>query len=82
MILTKRGDMVYNNNKIYADNNDYGYRFNLNHPRIRELYERYKRNKGYASTYPLSDEERAEFEMYLQQSIDRQKEKKQRRQKE
>lgn len=66
---------MYNDIKIYADDNDYGYRFNLNHPRIRELYERYKQHKGYASTYPLSDEERAEFEMYLQQSIEKQRRK-------
>lgn len=62
---------------ILTEPNKYGYKFNLNHPRIRTLYERYKKSKGYASTYPLSDSERFEFEEYLQKSIDKQKEKKQ-----
>lgn len=27
---------------IYAKNNPYGYKINVNHPKIRPLYERYK----------------------------------------
>lgn len=61
---------------IYAEPNKYGYRFNVNHPVIRNMYERYKRVKGYATIYPLSDNERFEFEKYLQDSIDKQKERK------
>ena len=60
---------------IYTQPNKYGYKFNLNNPRIQELYERYKASKGYASTYPLSDGERIEFENYLQQSIEKQRRK-------
>lgn len=56
---------------IYNDNNPYGYRYNLNHPQIRELYERYKAWKD-IKTIP-SDEERREFEAYVDKLIDKQK---------
>lgn len=46
---------------IYTVNNPYGYRLNINHPRIRELYERYKRWKDIGGR-PPTDSERREFE--------------------
>lgn len=50
---------------IYTVNNPYGYRLNINHPKIKELFERYKKWKGIASVYPLSDTQRFEFESYV-----------------
>lgn len=44
--------------------NKYGYRLNLNHPAVDELYKRFKRWKGIHINDPLSDEERKEFEDY------------------
>lgn len=50
---------------IYIDNNKYDYRYNLNHPKINELYYRYKKWKGIPRDFPLSDEQRFDFEKYL-----------------
>lgn len=54
---------------IYTQNNPYGYKYNINHPKIRELYERYKEWKGIHTV--LSDEERFEFEDYLTKHFDK-----------
>ena len=50
---------------IYAEYNPYGYKYNINHPKVNELYRRYKVWKGYAVNYPLTDEQRKGFESYL-----------------
>lgn len=50
---------------IYALDNKYGYRIDISHPKIKPLYERFKKWKGIASWVPLSDEERKEFENYI-----------------
>lgn len=50
---------------IFNDDNPYGYRININHPKVRKLYERYKKWKGIPPATPMSDNERLEFEMYL-----------------
>ena len=50
---------------IYCAPNKYGFRLNLRHPKINELYRRYKAWKGYAPHLPLSDNERREFENYI-----------------
>lgn len=50
---------------IYAISNKYGYKYNVNHPLINDLYTRYKKGKGIAYTHPLSDIERADFEKYV-----------------
>lgn len=50
---------------IYTDNNPYGYRINVNHPKVRNKYNRYKTWKGVPLSEPLSDEQRLEFEIYL-----------------
>ena len=52
-------------NSIYLKNNRYGYRLNLNHPKINELYRRYKEWKGLPVTMPLTDAERRDFEEYV-----------------
>ena len=53
------------NTDIFNVNNPYGFKLNLNNPKIRMLYNRYKSWKGIAEHTPLSDEERFEFEAYL-----------------
>ena len=45
--------------------NPYGFKLNINHPRINELYRRYKRWKGLAENYPITDKQRKEFESYV-----------------
>lgn len=52
---------------IYAPENKYGYKINVNHPVIRILYDRYKKWKG-IKMIP-SDKERFEFEHYIEQLI-------------
>lgn len=49
-------------NPMMAKNNPNGYRLNINHPLIREIYWRYKEKKGIPRSCPLSDHERFEFE--------------------
>lgn len=43
----------------------YGYRVNINHPKINPYYRRYKEWREIAFTAALSDQERAEFEAYM-----------------
>lgn len=54
-----------NDVSIFNEDNDYGYKFNVNHPKINELYRRFKLWKGYSMNFPLTDEQRFEFENYL-----------------
>lgn len=56
------------NDTIYAPDNKYGYKININHPKIRPLYERYK-EKLNASI--LSDRERYNFESIIFTMIQR-----------
>lgn len=48
---------------IYNFNNPYGYRYNINHPKVNELFRRYRAWKGIHR--PLTDAERHDFETYL-----------------
>ena len=48
---------------IFNTKNPYGYKINVNHPKISYLYDRYKRWKG-IYTIP-SDEQRLEFEEFI-----------------
>ncbi len=52
---------------VFNQGNPYGYRYNLSHPMVRELYYRFKDWKEIGH-YPLSDEERMEFEGWLDKS--------------
>lgn len=47
---------------IFNDNNPYGYRLNVNQSQINELYKRFLKWKGLSYGFPISDEERFEFE--------------------
>lgn len=59
-----------NNDSIYAPGNKYGYKINVNHPKIRPLYEAYKKKIG---AIILSDKERFHFEYIIFQMIERNK---------
>ena len=54
---------------IRTSSNPYGYLFNINHPKVRPLYERYKKWKGVPLNFPLSDKERFEFETLLTKKV-------------
>lgn len=56
------------NDSIYAEPNKYGYKINVNHPKIRPLYERFKEKLGERI---LSDTQRFTFEMLIFQMIER-----------
>ena len=47
------------NESIFAPENKYGYRININNPQVRPLYEAYKKK---IQAIILSDRERFEFE--------------------
>lgn len=53
------------NTSIYLHNNKQGFRYNINHPKINELYRRYKKWQGIPQGDPLSNEQRRDFEKYL-----------------
>lgn len=50
---------------IYAPENKYGYQVNITNPKIKPLYERFKKWKGLPDWCPLSDAERFEFESFI-----------------
>ena len=60
-----------NNISLYCSDNKYGYKYNINHPKINELYLRYKEWKGIAPNIPMSDNERFEFEKYIDEIIEK-----------
>lgn len=43
----------------------YGFRVNIRNPYAHALYERYSKKKGIPRHYPMSDEERFEFELFV-----------------
>lgn len=53
------------NDSIYNASNPYGFKLNINHPKIKAYYQRYKAWKGYGFNTPLTNEERFEFERYM-----------------
>lgn len=56
------------NDSIFARANEYGYKININHPKIRPFYESYKKKIG---AIILSDKERIEFENVIFKMIER-----------
>ena len=50
---------------IYLHNNPQGFRYNINHQKINDLYRRYKKWQGIPQGDPLSNEQRFDFEKYL-----------------
>ena len=57
--------MSIDNDNIFLTNNPYGYRININHEKIRDKYERYRKWKKIPPYVPLSDKERFEFEEFM-----------------
>lgn len=55
---------------IYAPTNKYGYKININHEKIKPLYERFKAKK---KALILSDTERFEFEAIIFKMIEKAK---------
>lgn len=55
-----------NNDSIFAPPNKYGYKININHPKIRPLYEQHLKKVGERI---LSDRQRFEFEMEILSSL-------------
>lgn len=53
------------NENIHAEGNPYGFQININHPKVRDKYNRFKVWKGVPRAVPLADDERLEFERYL-----------------
>ena len=66
----KLGSLKKKDDSIILPPNKYGYRVNINHPRIRPLYERFKQKKN---ALILSDAERLEFELIILNHIERRK---------
>lgn len=56
--------------KIICEPNKYGYRVNINHPKIKPLYERFKR---FRKAIILSDRECLEFESIIISKVKRSK---------
>lgn len=68
MDLAMESAKITPNDSIYAKPNNYGYKINVNHPKIRPLYERYKEKLGERI---LSDKQRLTFESIIHQMIER-----------
>lgn len=54
------------NDSIYAKPNNYGYKFNVNHPAILPYYNKYKDKAG---AQILSDNQRKHFESIIEKMI-------------
>lgn len=51
--------------EMFIKNNKYGFQLNLNHPKIKELYFRYKGWKNIGFNHPMDDADRIEFENFV-----------------
>ncbi len=49
-------------NDLLVQNNKYGYRLNLKHPTVLQLYKKYREWLKIPAGFPLSDSERFDFE--------------------
>lgn len=68
-ILKIKGSWLEKPNGIFTVQNPWGYRFNINHPKVKLLYERFKKWKGISGA--PSDKQRREFEEYLIQHMNK-----------
>lgn len=62
---------------VYTHNNPYGYRININHPKILPLYEKYCEKIGMPLHIHLSRQQRLDFERIILRMIERTKRSKQ-----
>lgn len=56
---------------IYTKDNPYGYRYNVNHPYISDLYRRFKQAEGYRWDEPIPDAARLRFEAAISGAIEK-----------
>ena len=64
-------DLDLESSNPYTEGNPYGYRLNVNHPKVRELYERYKTKVLHEHiAHPVSDAQRVEFENIILRKIE------------
>lgn len=69
-----KNDSIYNvDSSGNPCRNRQGYRYNINHPAIRPLYETYKRKIGVQSTIGLTTGQRLNFENLLDRTIEKSK---------
>ena len=54
---------------MYNEDNPYGFKLNINHPRVAELWKRFEKYKGIGGR-PPRDDERREFESMILNSKD------------
>ncbi len=64
--------MITDDASVYVNDNPYGYRLNINHPLLRQHYERFKKKCG---TPILSDAERFEFERLMIAALEKRRKK-------
>lgn len=66
-----KGGSAFENKSIYNENNRCGYRYNINHPRIRPLYDAYMKRIGNPPHIHPTHEERLRFEMAVDRMIEK-----------
>lgn len=54
---------------IFMPMNEYGFCVNISDPRIRKKYESFKQRKGLPQHFPISDQERLEFEAEIREKF-------------
>lgn len=54
---------------IFMPMNEYGFCVNISDPRIRKKYESFKKRKGLPQHFPISDQERLEFEAEIREKF-------------
>lgn len=69
--------MRFSPDNMTMTDHKYGYRVNINHPRINPYYRRYKEWRRIAFADAMSDQERAEFEAYMLPIIEKWRRRKQ-----
>lgn len=68
----KKNESIYNLDKDgYPCPNRWGYRYNINHPSIRPLYEAYHKHIGVPLTIHMTTAQRMQFEAALDRMIEK-----------
>lgn len=64
-------DSIYADpDKRWTSANPAGYRYDVNNPVIRKLWDRYRKLSGISLRYPASDRQRHEFEQHVDSLIE------------
>lgn len=64
-----KGSTAFANTSICNAGNRYGYRYNINHPKIRPLYDAYKKRIGLAPHIHPTHRQRLHFESVIDRMI-------------